>query len=153
MSEETSISLVTIPKLVGNYKEVRVTFLGASFFKSNSGSSTRLADDGFAVTIMDEIFNRQSILSKRRGLLKKNHHCRKCDASLMGLKARRRRFTLSITYKQLPPFKVDIQMPAIPCPKCGTSNAVNEENTQQIITGAIAVAFDRLKTRMKKTAD
>jgi hypothetical protein len=153
MSEGSSISLVTIPKLVGNYKEVRVTFLGASFFKSNSGPSTRLADDSFAVTILDEIFNRQSILSKRRGLLKKNHHCRKCEGSLMGLKARRRRFTLSITYKQLPTFKVDIQMPAIPCPKCGTSNAVNEENTQQIITGAIAVAFDRLKTRMKQAAD
>ena len=148
-NKEGPINLVTIPKLVGNYKEVRVTFLGASFFKSNTGPSTRLADDNFAINILDEIFNRQSILSKRRGLLKKNHHCRKCDASLMGLKARHRRFTLSITYKQLPAFKIDIQMPAIPCPKCGTSNAVNEENTQQIITGAIAVAFDKLKTRVK----
>ena len=58
MSEGNPISLVTIPKLVGKYKEVSVTFLGASFFKSNSGASTRLADDSFAITILDEIFNR-----------------------------------------------------------------------------------------------
>lgn len=139
-----STSLVRIPKLVGKYKEVRVSFLGASFIRPGSTSDTRYQDDSFGPFILDEIFRRQSILSKRKGILKKNHYCRKCDADLMGLKARRRRFTLDVAYRDTPPFKIDIEMPAIPCRSCGTSNAVNEENTEQIICGAIAKAFESL---------
>src|SRR4030095_11340873 len=144
-----SESLVTIPKLVGKYKQVRVTFFGASFFKTEGAASPRFADDNFGLFVLDEIFSRQSILTKQKGLLKKTHHCRKCGADLMGLKAHRRRFALNIQYKQLPPFKLEIEMPAIPCRKCGTSNAVNEESTQFTIGGAIAMAFESLKDRLK----
>jgi hypothetical protein len=144
MTNKTTATLVRIPKLVGKYKEVRVSFLGASFLSPDSTTHPRYQDDMFGPFILDELFRRQSILSKLKGLLKKNHYCRKCDADLMGLKARRRRFTLDIAYKDTPPFKIDIEMPAIPCRNCGTSNAVNEENTQQIICGAIAKAFESL---------
>src|SRR5262245_52367759 len=95
--------------------------------------------------ILDEIFRRQSILSKLTGMLKKTHHCRKCDSDLMGLKAHRRRFALDISYKQLPPFKLEIEMPAIPCRSCGASNAVNEPATEDTISGAIAQAFLSMK--------
>jgi hypothetical protein len=146
--EKSTTTLVTIPRLVGKYKEVRVTFLGASFLKSDADQHRKFADDNFGLFILDEIFTRQSILSKLKGLLKKNHHCRKCEADLMQSKAHRRRFALNIAYKQIPPFKIEIEMPAIQCRKCGTSNAVNEENTRYIISGAIAVAFDSLKKRI-----
>lgn len=66
----------------------------------------------------------------------------------MGLTAHRRIFSLTISYKDLPPFKLEIEMPAMPCRKCGTSNAVNEEVTETIITGAIASAFESLKNRL-----
>ena len=146
MSEESkSTSLVTIPKLVGKYKQVRVTIVGASFFQAEGTPWSKFADDNFGLYILDEIFSRQSILSKTKGLLRKTHHCRKCEADLMGLKAHRRRFALNIRYKQMPPFKVEIEMAAIPCRKCGASNAVNEESTQYIISGAIAMAFENLK--------
>jgi hypothetical protein len=149
MSEdEKSESLITIPKLVGKYKQVRVTFVGTSFFQRAGAPSPKYADDNYGLYILDEIFSRQSILSKTKGLLRNSHHCRKCDASLMGLKAHRRRFALKITYKQMLPFKMEIEMPAIACRRCGTSNAVNEESTQQIISGAIAMAFESLKTRL-----
>jgi hypothetical protein len=144
MTDKSTTALIRIPKLVGKYKEVRVTFLGASFLSPDSSKHPRYQDDTFGPFILDEVFRRQSILSKLKGILKKNHYCRKCDADLMGLKARRRRFTLDIAYKDTPPFKIDIEMPAIPCRNCGTSNAVNEENTQQIICGAIAKAFESL---------
>jgi hypothetical protein len=149
MSEGSkSTPLVTIPKLVGKYKQVRVTIVGASFFqREGTPPSNKFADDNFGLYILDEIFSRQSILSKTKGLLRKTHHCRKCEADLMGLKARRRRFALNIMYKQMPPFKVEIEMPAIPCRKCGASNAVNEDNTEYIISGAIAMAFESLKRR------
>jgi len=137
-------TLVKIPKLVGKYKQVRVSFLGATFLRPTDPRNARYQDDMFGPFILDELFRRQSILSKLKGILKKNHHCRKCDADLMGLKAHRRRFTLDVIYKDMPPFKIDIEMPAIPCRKCGTSNAVNEENTEQIICGAIAKAFESL---------
>jgi hypothetical protein len=144
MAEKSTTALVKVPKLVGKYKEVRVTFLGASFLAPGDSKQPRFQDDAFGPFILDEVFRRQSILSKRKGILKKNHHCRKCDADLMGLKARRRRFTLDLAYKNTPPFKIDIEMPAIPCRNCGTSNAVNEDNTEQIICGAIAKAFESL---------
>jgi hypothetical protein len=148
MSEESKTPpMVTIPKLVGKYKQVRVTLVGASFFQSEGNPASKFADDNFGLYILDEIFSRQSILSKKKGLLRKTHHCRKCEADLMGLKARRRRFALNIIYKQLPPFKVEIEMPAIPCRRCGASNAVNEDNTEYIISGAIAMAFESLKRR------
>lgn len=131
------------PKLVGKYKQVRVTFIDAPFLKPDAAN--RQVDDGFGLFILDEVFRRQSILSKLKGLLKKTHHCRKCEAGLMGLRAHRRRFTLDIAYKALPPFKLDIEMPAIPCRNCGTNNAVNEEATEFIISGAIAKAFESLK--------
>ncbi len=149
MSEESrSTSQIIVPKLVGKYKQVRVTFIGASFNRTQGAQSPRLADDNFGLFILDEIFSRQSILTKAKGLIRKSHHCRKCDADLMGSKAHRRRFALNIKYKQLPAFKIEIEMPAIPCRNCGTSNAVNEENTRYIISGAIAVAFESLKTRL-----
>src|SRR5215471_3486300 len=141
---DTASDLIRVPKLVGKYKQVRVTFLGAYFFDRTVSRARQYADDGFGPFILDEVFRRQSILSKRKGLLKKNHHCRSCDADLMGLKAHRRKFSLSIQYKQIPPFKLEIEMPAIPCRKCGTSNAVNEDNTEQVISGAIALAFQSL---------
>ena len=80
-------------------------------------------------------------------MLRKTHHCRNCDASLMGLKAHRRRFALTMKYKELAPFKLEIEMPAMTCPKCATNNAVNEEGTQHVIGLAIAKAFDSLKAR------
>ena len=142
---ESASGLIRVPKLVGKHKQVRVTLLGASFTRPGPADK-RYADDGFGPFILDEVFRRQSILSKRKGILKKNHHCRGCDASLMGLKAHRRKFSLNIAYKQLAPFKLEIEMPAIPCRTCGTSNAVNEDTTEQVISGAIAMAFESLKT-------
>jgi hypothetical protein len=138
-------SLVTIPRLIGKYKQVRVTFIDTPFFKTEGEAAVKHTDDQFGLFILDEIFSRQSILSKLKGLLKKSHHCRKCDADLMGLKAHRRKFVLKLKYKNLPPFQVEIQMPAIPCRQCGTSNAINEDSTQYVISGAIAVAFKSLQ--------
>lgn len=132
--------------LVGKYKQVRVVFIGASFLTPEAKAKTKGVDDAFGLFILDEVFRRQSILSKLKGMLRKTHHCRKCDADLMGLKAHRRKFSLDISYKQLPPFKIEIEMPAIPCRKCGTSNAVNEENTEFIISGAIAKVFESVKS-------
>ena len=151
MTEKSdSTALIKIPKLVGKYKQVRVTFVGASFFRRGGASGDKLADDQFGPFILDEIFRRQSILSKAKGILKKTHYCRKCEADLMGLTAHRRRFSLTMSYKELPPFKLEIEMPAIPCRKCGTSNAINEETTELIIAGAIAAAFESLKSNPRK---
>lgn len=133
------------PKLVGKYKQVRVTFVGASFLTRDPATPNDYVNEALGLFILDEVFRHQSILSRVKGLLKKVHHCRKCDADLMGLKAHGRKFSLNISYKQLLPFKLEIEMPAIPCRKCGTSNAVNEENTEFIISGAIAKAFQSLR--------
>jgi hypothetical protein len=132
-------------RLVGKYKEVRVAFVGASFLTDEA--QAKYVDDHFGLFLLDEVFRRQSILSKLRGVIRKTHHCRQCDADIRGLKARRRRFSLDISYKDLLPFKLEIEMPAIPCRKCGTSNAVNEQNTENIISGAIVEAF---QSRRKK---
>ena len=134
------------PKLTGKYKQVRVTIAGTSLLKPDGATQARHIDEGLGLFILDEVFRRQSILSKRKGLLRKTHHCRKCEADLMGLKAHRRRFSLDISYKELPPFKLEIEMPAIPCRECGTSNAVNEEATEFIISGAIAKALASLRS-------
>jgi hypothetical protein len=131
------------PRLVGKYKEVRVAFVGASFLTDET--QARYVNDQFGLFMLDEVFRRQSILSKLRGVIRKTHHCRQCDADIMGLKAHRRRFSLDISYKDLPPFKLEIEMPAIPCRTCGTSNAVNEQNTENIISGAIVEAFQSRK--------
>jgi len=128
-------------RLVGRYKEVRVAFIGASFLTDEGETQARYVNDQFGLFMLDEVFRRQSIMSKLRGVIRKTHHCRECDADLMGLKAHRRRFSLDISYKDLPPFKLEIEMPAIPCRSCGTSNAVNEQNTENIISGAIVEAF------------
>ena len=132
-------------RLVGKYKEVRVVFVGASFLTDETQAGH--VNDQFGLFILDEVFRRQSILSRLRGVLRKTHHCRQCDADIMGLKAHRRRFSLDINYKELAPFKLDIEMPAIPCRKCGTSNAVNEQNTENIISGAIVEAFQSRKKK------
>lgn len=132
-------------KLIGKYKQVRVAFVGASFLSRDGQAKPKEIDDSFGLFVLEEIFHRQSILSKLKGLLRKTHHCRKCDADLMGLKARRRIFSLKIKYKELPSFQLEIDMPAIPCRKCGTSNAINEQNTEFVISGAIAKAFESLK--------
>lgn len=131
------------PELIGKYKQVRVAIASAPFLKLDGAA--RQIDDMLGLFILDEVFHRQSILSKLKGLFKKTHHCRACAASLMGLKAHRRRFSLTIAYKDLPPFKLEIEMPAIPCRECGTSNAVNEEATEFVISGAIAKALESLK--------
>jgi len=143
----TSPEFILIPKLVGKYEQVRVTFVGASFIKP-SGSQRAYADDQFAPFILEEIFKRQSILSKVKGIISKRHLCRTCDADLMGLKTRRRRFSLTIEYKQMAPFRLEIEMPAVPCSSCGTSNAINDAGTEEAICGAIAKAFVLLKDRL-----
>ena len=134
-------------KLVGKYKQVRVSFIGASFLFPDAESSVNNVDDAFGVFILDEIFRRQSILSKVKGVLKKTHYCRRCDSDIMGLKAHGRRFSIDISYRNLPVFKLEIDMPAIPCRTCGTPNAVNEQSTEEIISGAIAQAFLNLKQK------
>ena len=131
------------PRVVGKFKQVRVTFAGTSLLKP--GGTSQYIDESFGLFILDEVFRRQSILSRKKGLLRKTHHCRQCEAGLMGLKARGRRFTLNLTYKALPPVTIDIEMPAIPCRECGTSNAVNEEATEFVVAGAIAKALESLR--------
>jgi hypothetical protein len=143
-----SSEFIVIPKLVGRYEQVRVSFIGASFLRSQAAQA-RYADDEFGPFILDNIFDRQSILSKYKGVLKKAHHCRKCNADLTGLKTRRRKFSLDLSYKQLPPFKVEIEMPAVPCRACGTNNALNDKSTEYIVCGAIAKAFESLKKYIK----
>jgi hypothetical protein len=143
-----SKSLITIPRLTGKYKEVRVTFFGASFLAPGDEGQPRYADDQFGPFIMDEVFKRQTILSRVKGVLSKSHRCRKCDADLSGLRARRRKFSLNISYKHLPPFKMEIEMPAIPCRSCGANNAINESATEYVICGAIAKAFASLKAKI-----
>ncbi|MEW6212562.1 MAG: hypothetical protein AB1631_29825 [Acidobacteriota bacterium] len=135
------------PKLVRKYKQVRVTFVGASFITREQTAPAGDVNEALGLFILDRVFRHQSILSRVKGLLKKTRYCRKCDSDLMGLKARGRKFSLDISYKQLPPFKLEIEMPAIPCPKCGTNNAVNEENTEFIISGAIEKAFESLRAK------
>src|SRR5258706_12495173 len=88
-------------RLVGKYKEVRVVFVGASFLTDETQAEH--VNDQFGLFVLDELFRRQSILSRLRGVLRKTHHCRQCDSKIMGLKAHSRRFTLDMTYKQLPP--------------------------------------------------
>ncbi|MFP5265290.1 MAG: hypothetical protein ACLGJB_25680 [Blastocatellia bacterium] len=134
--------LITIPRLTGKYQEVRVTFIGASF--SPSGEN-QYADDDFGQFIIDEIFRRQSILTKYKGVLRKAHHCRKCGAELTGKRTHRRRFFLDVAYKQLPPFKIEMEMPGITCRRCATNNAINDQNTEYVVCGAIARAFESLK--------
>jgi hypothetical protein len=132
------------PKVAGRFKQVRVTIAGASLLKADGAA--QYVNEGFGLFILDEVFRRQSILSKLKGLLRKKHHCRNCGAGLMGLKARGRRFTLNLSYKELPPLTLDIEMPAIPCRECGTSNAVNEEATEFVVAGAIAKALESLRS-------
>ena len=134
-------------RLVGKYKEVRVAFVGASFLTDEGDAEARYVNDQFGLFMLDQVFRSQSILSRLRGVIRKTHHCRQCDADIMGLKAHRRRFSLDISYKDLPPFKLEIEMPAIPCRNCGTSNAVNEQNTENIISGAIVEAFQARKKK------
>jgi len=134
-------------KIIGKYKQVRVVFTGATFLLPENAAKTKNIDDSFGLFVLDEVFRRQSIMSKLKGLLKKTHYCRKCDADLMGLKAHRRKFSMKIKYKDLPEFQLEIEMPAIPCRGCGTSNAVNEQNTELIISGAIAQAFQSVKSK------
>jgi ribosomal protein L34E len=142
-SEKTQAgSFITIPRLTGKYQEVRVTFIGASF--SRSGQH-RYADDDFGQFIIDEIFRRQSILTKYKGVLRKAHHCRKCGADLTGEKTHRRRFFLDMAYKQFPPFKIEMEMSGITCRHCATNNAINDQNTEYVVCGAIAKAFESLK--------
>ena len=145
--ERSSTSVITIPRLAAKYKEVRVTLLGLSCLKRDGDATLRFIDEDFGLFVLNEVFERQSILTKRKGVLRKTHNCRKCEADLMGLKAHRRRFALTMKYKQLAPFKLEIEMPAMSCPKCATSNAVNEEGTQHVIGLAIAKAFESLKAR------
>lgn len=131
------------PKLIGKYKQVQVSIVSTPFLKL--GGPAKNTNEALGLFILDEVFRRQSILSKLKGLFRRTHHCRKCEASLMGLKAHRRRFSLNIVYKEVPPFKLEIEMPAIPCRECGTNNALNEEATEFIISGAIAKALASLK--------
>jgi ribosomal protein L34E len=147
MPAESNATMITIPRLSGKYKQVRITFLGVPSLRTEGRASQRFPDENFGIYVLDELFTRQSILSKRRGVLRKTHHCRKCDASLMGLKAHRRRFALTMKYKQTAPFKVEIEMPAMTCPECATNNAVNDEGTQHVVGLAIAKAFESLKVR------
>jgi hypothetical protein len=125
--------LITIPRLTGKYQEVRVTFIGASFLPSGEN---QYADDDFGQFIIDEIFRRQSILTKYKGVLRKE---------LTGEKTHRRRFFLDVAYKQLPPFKIEMEMPGITCRRCATNNAINDQNTEYVVCGAIAKAFESLK--------
>jgi hypothetical protein len=146
-----SADLVTVPKLVGRFDKVRVTFLGATFLKPNDPQKPVYAEDDFVSKLLDEVFHKQSILSKVKGLVSKSHYCRGCEANLMGLKAHRRRFALMIAYKDLPEFKLELEMPAIPCRSCGTNNAINDGGTEGAVCGAIAKAFGSLKQILDKT--
>jgi len=147
MRDESGSKMIAVPHLAGKYREVRITFLGVPLVRNEGRSVSRFPDENFGMYVLDEIFTRQTILSKRKGVLRKTHCCRKCDASLMGLKAHRRRFSLTMKYKQTAAFKVEIEMPAMTCPACATNNAVNDEGTQHVVGLAIAKAFESLKAR------
>jgi ribosomal protein L40E len=139
-----------VPKLVGRYQEVRVTFINAPFLKPAGADQPRYAEDGFGPFIIEEIFDRQSILTKLKGVLSKKHLCRKCGADLTGKRTHKRRLAVEMKYKQLPAFKVELDMPAITCRECATNNAVNDKNTEYVVSGAIAEAFKNLKKHLHK---
>ena len=62
------------PRVVGKYKEVRVAFVGAAFLTEEGDTHARYVNDQFGMFMLDEVFRRQSILSRLRGVIRKTHH-------------------------------------------------------------------------------
>lgn len=136
-----STNLITIPRLIGNHSGVRVMVLGATFAQSSPDGGLRFTDDQFGSGLIDGILRRQSILSKKKGIRSKTHHCRNCDADLTEARLRRCKFTLDMQHRQFPPFKVEVEMQAKKCLACDAPNALDEEGVELNVGQAIVQAF------------
>ena len=137
--------MVTVPRLVGNHADVRVTILGATFLRATGTNRLRFPDDQFGSDLIDRVLHREGILSKKKGIRAKSHHCRNCGSDLTGANLRRCKFLLDMRHRQLPAFKVEIEMSAKKCPECGTASALDEKEVELNICQAIIKAFQTKK--------
>ena len=132
--------MMTLPKISGEYSEVRSTFRGMPV-QQRPGGALSFVDSGFGNFLIDEVFERQTIFARKAGWFKRSHLCRKCGAAIDGLEPSRLPFPLTIRYQSYPEFHLTIELPGVVCPSCNSSNALPSRKLDTDIPDSMLAAF------------
>ena len=127
---------IAIPELSGQSGKVRLRLFNTPFLHSASRNSMKfveMKEDDFYIFVLAEIEENIEAKQKTKFLFKKTIHCRQCQAELEAQQEQEHTFKFEIGNAEVPAFGVELDIPAVRCSACGTYNAMNAAEIDNII--------------------
>ncbi len=120
----TKGELVVIPLISGTEEDVEVAVINATF-QILDATTYKFPPSDFGAWLINEIFEKQKIMAKTEGLFKKKYVCSSCRSELNPDAQNRGVFVFELKFKELDPFQMRINIPAVECGNCHKRNVVD----------------------------
>lgn len=135
--------LITLGQASGEDGGVRVTFYGLPFLIRRGSGSRRYAYPDFGADLRHSLLDEGRIpMAVCRGVIRKRYHCCLCGAEFAAGDEARCRFDLPLTLRDLPPFRVVVEMSCAECRECGAGQVRPDRAVLSSITEAVIRAFE-----------
>ena len=111
----TDTSLGRLGPVSGRSRDVNVTLTGLSFRQTSAGR--RYPYGEFGPGFIEALHNALAA-PRRRRLLRSSMVCPSCETSLDGIPGALVSVATQLAFTEIPPVRVDVEMPGITCPGC-----------------------------------
>jgi hypothetical protein len=135
----TEQSVERLGPVTGRARDVTVTLTDLSFRRTGNGRRYPYPDFG---SDFIEALHKALVAPRRRGLFRSTLVCASCDASLEGVVVAPVAVTTEIALTQIPPIRVDLDMPGLKCPGCHRSLVkIDDRAVDTDLSDAVIDAF------------
>jgi hypothetical protein len=136
---------IVIPKMVGEFGDVKVTITDATF-KITKSKEKKYLDKDYGKWLVKQIYTNienQAKTSNFFGVGKITYFCSKCSTNLNTKIINSIEKEIKLSYKGFPQFIINFTLPSVICSKCGKESVIDTGSQPgSSVYGAINRAFD-----------
>jgi DNA-directed RNA polymerase subunit RPC12/RpoP len=131
-------ALQTLPTVSAEDGPLKVTLLGLPVFACAKNHRAPVHTD-FMLWLIQEIRAREPGIAagKETGMVFKKHLCGDCGKELAAKAERRGSFAYELTYEDLAPFRLELEMPLYRCTGCGKEQVRSAKDLHGHVPGAM----------------
>ena len=135
--------LKTLPSVSGEDGPLKLTLLNMPVFRCAKGHAAPVHRDFMLWLIQQTRAQEESIAAGREeGMIFKKHLCGACGKDLAAKSERRQAFPSELTYEELAPFTIQIEMPLYKCTACGKEQIRSTRDLHGRVAGAMVGVND-----------
>ena len=135
--------LKMLPSVSGEDGPLKLNVLQMPVFGCAKNHNAPVHRD-FMIWLIQEIRAREAQIAagKEQGMILKKHLCGGCGKELAPKPERRQAFPYTLKYEDLPPFKLEIEMPLYKCTGCGKEQVRSSKDLHGHVPSAMVGVND-----------